>query len=664
MVDVSVLNQKPNRVAGGVITRYFYDGVNLGVQPEAAHLRATAGRRAACRVTSASRKDFRLVTVQFGQQPVLRRHGPLPPGVRPPGRRAPLRRATSASGRRSRRSSPGRSATRGRVRIEVPKAFDRRHLRRGRCTSRTTGDTQVFTATTDDSLGWYAWVNARNDDGLTRERLDLADGEQIVVRGWPEDSRWRKRVTSILSESVPGPRRPDRAPVAGRRPAQRARGPHAAARGLCRLLRPQERRDHDQREPRRPDDRPRGLARLVQQPAVRRPLDQRGAGRGVRVAGARRRRRAARSTRRRSSGPRRPRSRSRNWAPPAPIRDPQSDAREQYGYDAAWTVIRAILDEAGEDGMRRVFRAADAGTTAYPGDGAPEHTRPAQRLAPLPRPGRGAGRRDRRRGPAQDLGSPRARCRPARRPRGGARRLRRARRRRGRLDRAAGRAPGARRLGVRRGERPHRRRARDPAPARRDRHRGGGQRARSARRPRGGLRIRGHPDRSRRGRRARRQHAGLAAPASWPPRPPPPRRATGSPTSASAARIPTATSPRPGRHGRPATWARRTNGRPTPPGRSPWPPRRAAAARSSSAVARRSPSCWCSSLVAVWLVRRRQGNRRRRAVAAAPVDARRAPWPEAVGVRRRAGRAVANRSTPLDAGDSTEPPGPPPPPSP
>ena len=62
---------------------------------------------------------------------------------------------------------------------------------------------QVFTASTDDALAWFAWVNARNDDGLTRERLDLPDGERILVRGWPEDARWRRRVSVILSDSVP-----------------------------------------------------------------------------------------------------------------------------------------------------------------------------------------------------------------------------------------------------------------------------------------------------------------------------------------------------------------------------------------------------------------------------------------------------------------------------
>src|SRR6185295_7433496 len=62
------------------------------------------------------------------------------------------------------------------------------------------------------------------------------------------------------------------------------------------------------------------------------------------------------------------------WPPPAPIRDTESDAREQYGYDASWTVMRRIVDRVGEAGMRRVFAAAESGTTAYPGEATPERS--------------------------------------------------------------------------------------------------------------------------------------------------------------------------------------------------------------------------------------------------------------------------------------------------
>ena len=64
-----------------------------------------------------------------------------------------------------------------------------------------------------------------------------------------------------------------------------------------------------------------------------------------------------------------------DWGPPAPIRTKAADARETWGYDASWTVVREVVAEVGEPGMRRVFAAAAAGTTAYPGAGTPEATR-------------------------------------------------------------------------------------------------------------------------------------------------------------------------------------------------------------------------------------------------------------------------------------------------
>ena len=93
--------------------------------------------------------------------------------------------------------------TRGSVRIEVPKAFTV-DVSGSEMTRSTRDDgTQVFRAETPSPLSWFAWVNARNDDGLTRERLQLGNGEAVLVRGWPEDTRWRKRVAAILSDGIP-----------------------------------------------------------------------------------------------------------------------------------------------------------------------------------------------------------------------------------------------------------------------------------------------------------------------------------------------------------------------------------------------------------------------------------------------------------------------------
>ncbi len=111
--------------------------------------------------------------------------------------------ATCAWARRSRRSWRGRSATAG------PSGSSCRRTsastsRARRCSAPPARPgRRPAAASTQDPLGWYAWVNATNDDALTRDRLTLADGEQVVIRGWPEDRPWRNRVHALLEDGVP-----------------------------------------------------------------------------------------------------------------------------------------------------------------------------------------------------------------------------------------------------------------------------------------------------------------------------------------------------------------------------------------------------------------------------------------------------------------------------
>ena len=63
-VDITATNEKPNRVAGGTVTRYFYDGVNLAIQPEARTVRATQDGKPV-KVDLARRQGYRLATILF-----------------------------------------------------------------------------------------------------------------------------------------------------------------------------------------------------------------------------------------------------------------------------------------------------------------------------------------------------------------------------------------------------------------------------------------------------------------------------------------------------------------------------------------------------------------------------------------------------------------------
>jgi hypothetical protein len=64
VVDITAVNEKPNKVTGGTVTRYFYDGVNLAIQPEARSVSATQDGRP-IKVDLAKRKGYRLATILF-----------------------------------------------------------------------------------------------------------------------------------------------------------------------------------------------------------------------------------------------------------------------------------------------------------------------------------------------------------------------------------------------------------------------------------------------------------------------------------------------------------------------------------------------------------------------------------------------------------------------
>ena len=401
VVDITAVNRKPDLVTGTGVTRYFFDGVNLGVQPEAKRLRATQDGAPVDVSAARARDGFRLrdagvprANLYFGE---TAQRAPRRSTCRR-GRRA--RTATSGWARRSRRSPPGRSATAGTVRVEVPAAFevDIAGETDGARTGRA-GSSRTWTATPPTPLSWYAWVNATNDDALTRDRLALADGDEVVIRGWPEDRRWRDLVRDLLEDGVPelwssGSGSPW--PVDGALEVTEVHTP--LLEGYAGFYDPARRPDHDQRGPGRPDDRPRGVARLVQRRAVHRALDQRGPRRRVRVAGAGR------------PGPRQRRRRTRSgaattaafplgdWPPPAAIRDEDAGEREQWGYDAAWHADAP--DRRTGRGGRDARACSRRGRMRAPWPTRARARRSraaaAQRLASVPGPGRG-GRGGRRR---------------------------------------------------------------------------------------------------------------------------------------------------------------------------------------------------------------------------------------------------------------------------
>ena len=370
-VDITAVNNKPPLVSGGIVKRFFYDGVNLGVQREATGFRATQDG-VPVRVTTVPGKGYRMVTVLFRQnlfyQQAVTLHltFSLPSGK-------PRSDSDIRVGPAFATFLAWAFGDRGTVRVEVPAGFA--VSTSGGEVARTieAAGLQVLSATTDSAPAWYLWVNARNDDGLTRQQVTFPGGKVILVRGWPADRSWRTRVAGLLSQAVPSllTRIGLPWPVAGALSVIEIHTPLLEGYGgfydvqTDRITISEDLddvtivheashawfnnhlfRDRWIDEGLAEEYATRVLAGLGRTPP--RPL---AVSRTSKVAFA-----------------------LNDWPPPAPIHDQVADSRELYGYEAAWYVVGAVVKSAGEDGMRRVFTAADRGTTAYVGRRAPERT--------------------------------------------------------------------------------------------------------------------------------------------------------------------------------------------------------------------------------------------------------------------------------------------------
>ena len=373
-VNVSATNEKPNAANGGAVTRFYYDTVNLGVQPEATRFRATRDG-VALGVSSQRREGYRLVTIRlprdlyYGQTTEVRLTYDLPGG-----------KPRSASDVRVGPAFASFLAwafgDRGTVRIDVPPAFEVDISGGEMERSTTDSGVQVFRASTANAIEWFAWVNARNDDGLTREQVDLPGGEEIIVRAWPDDTRWRRRVVTLLADGVPElTRRIGLAwPVDGALSVLEIHTP--LLEGYAGFYNPQTdeitiSEDLDDVTIIHEASHAWFNRDLFAERWITEGLAETYATQVVDTLGGD------------APGPGRVSRDSAvafplgSWPPPAAIESDEAGDREQYGYDAAHRVMRVIVERAGEDGMRDVFEAATERTTAYRGEADPERsTRP------------------------------------------------------------------------------------------------------------------------------------------------------------------------------------------------------------------------------------------------------------------------------------------------
>ena len=377
-VDMRITNTMPNRTVGYTTTRYFFTGWSIGVQPEATGVRATRdGARLA--TTVQSKKGYRLLRFDFGpllfyrQTAVVRIDYDLPDG----GARSdsPIRVGSAFVTFAAWAHGDDRAT----VRIAVPAGF----------VVETSGDEIKSVAAADgtilttdgsvDNEAWYVVITADRPSalGLDELRVPIAGRERIVrIRAWPEDEVWSAKVHEKLQRGLVelGQLTGLEWPVSG--PLEVVESYTPSLGGYAGFY---VQGEEGQLDTIRITEEPDELV-IVHEASHAwfnsELFEGRWIGEGLADAYA------ALALARMGSPGYGPDPVDRGakeafalnaWPEPARIEDEEADRREQYGYNASWTVVRDLIAEIGPVRMRDVLAAAAEGEIAYVGRRAVEH---------------------------------------------------------------------------------------------------------------------------------------------------------------------------------------------------------------------------------------------------------------------------------------------------
>ena len=368
-LDVSARNNKPDTTSGGVVTRYFYGGARLAIQPEARNFRATEGASRLTTTTTAAdgytvlEMSFR-ASLFYQQSIAIRVTFDLPGGA-----------PRSASGIRVGTAFVTFVAwafgDSGSVQVVVPAGFDA--ATSGAAASRSTvaGATVFRAGGISDIRSWYLVVNADRPSALTADRIDLAGGEHLVIRAWPEDAEWRRRVRELLTRGLPElarqmgldwPVPADLSVFEVHTPLLEGyAGVFVEAQDKIEIS-----EDLDDLTILHEASHAWFNSNLFVGRWIDEGLADTYAAKALDAIGSRGW----------APNPVSPTDaaavRLADWVHPGRITDAATDAREQYGYEASWTVVRSIVAEVGDAGMRQVLEAARSNRIAYVGGGLPE----------------------------------------------------------------------------------------------------------------------------------------------------------------------------------------------------------------------------------------------------------------------------------------------------
>jgi hypothetical protein len=225
-----------------------------------------------------------------------------------------------------------------------------------------------------DPAAWWTYVGAERPNALRTDSFELRIDDQphdLLVRSWPEDRRWARVVTDRLARGLPVMGRLIGLPwpIEGRLEIIEVYSPLLG--GYAGIY-------YESTDEIRITEAPDELivlheashawfnGELLVGRWINEGLADEYASRTLARLGAR------------SYGPE-PVSREaevafplNDWPEASTVEGADTQAVESYGYNASWRVIRQLMDEVGEQGMRDVLRAAAEHQIAYLGEGPPE----------------------------------------------------------------------------------------------------------------------------------------------------------------------------------------------------------------------------------------------------------------------------------------------------
>jgi hypothetical protein len=371
VMDVTAKNLKPDRVADGVITSYFYNQLSFGIQEEATAVRATSGG-SRLTATTAARDRFQALTVRLsrnldlGETQRVRITFDLPGGA--PRSDSNIRVGAAFS---TFYAWAWGDAGKSSVTIAIPAGFEEDVI--GSPMTRKSDATTIRLAAPAIAQPdtWFVTVDAERPASLTSDPVVIPGGGRLTVRAWPEDTEWRTKVHELIEKGLPRLQQNIGLdwPVTGDLGVYEVHTP--LLEGYAGVYYT----DADRIEIGEDLDdltilheashawfngdlfTDRWIAEGFADEYAALVLRELGLGRP-----------APDSIIPTSLGA----VRLNAWRHPGGIDDQTTDDRESYGYNASWTLMRGLVDEIGIDGMREVIGAAASKQTAYPGAPAPE----------------------------------------------------------------------------------------------------------------------------------------------------------------------------------------------------------------------------------------------------------------------------------------------------